>query len=285
MTSWIRTRPLVAFFALSCLLSWWPAALYAVHLSPVPNAGFGPFLAALIVLGVTEGRAGIGRLLRSMIAWRVRPLAYAAAIGLPLLAGGTAIAATIATGGHATGLAQWTEIPVTLVLILLIPGLGGAWEEPGFRGYALPRLEERFGVLAGPLVLGVLWVAWHLPLFLAGQIAPTDVAVILAASIVIAGVFRLGRSSVLIAMILHATNNAVGGSYASQLFHGPDLARLGWFTAAAWWILAIAVMLIRHRHAGTRPATATSDGHEEAAPSDDGSHLHRGLREPGAARP
>jgi uncharacterized protein len=114
-------------------------------------------------------------------------------------------------------------------------------------GTPLPRLEERFGVLAGPLLLGVFWVAWHLPLFLAGQILATDVLTVIAASVVIAGVFHSARQSVLIAMLLHATNNAVGGSYASQLFTGDDSWRLGLFTAAMWWILAVVVMVLRRR--------------------------------------
>jgi hypothetical protein len=57
-------------------------------------------------------------------------------------------------------------------------------------------------------------VLWHGPLFLAGQILWTDVLTIVAASVVIAAVFHSGRDSVLTAMLLHATNNAVGGSFA-----------------------------------------------------------------------
>ena len=128
---------------------------------------------------------------------------------------------------------------------LAYPRPGRRWEEPGFRGFALPRLERRFGILAGPLVLGGLWVAWHLPLFLAGQILLPDVLTIIAASVVIAGVLQSARQSVLIAMLLHATNNAVGGGYASQLFHGADSIRLGLLTAGVWWVLAIVVMVWR----------------------------------------
>ena len=62
---------------------------------------------------------------------------------------------------------------------------------------------------------------WHLPLFLTGQILAPDVLVIIAAN-------------VLIAIFLHAANNAVSGSYASQLFHGSDAIRLGLPTAAGW---------------------------------------------------
>ena len=53
-------------------------------------------------------------------------------------------------------------------------------------------------------------MVWHLPLFLTGAILPTDVVVIMAVSMVIAAVYHSARDSVLIAMLLHATNNALG---------------------------------------------------------------------------
>jgi membrane protease YdiL (CAAX protease family) len=255
-SEWARRRPLSTFFVLSCLLSWWPAVLYLMGLSPLPMASFGPFLAALVVLGMTGGRAGVLALLRSMVTWRVPPRAYLLATGLPLLFSGSAIVANLAWGAAepaAADLAAWTTIPGTALLVLLIPGIGGAWEEPGFRGYALPRLEKRFGLMSGPLVLGVLWVVWHAPLFLAGQILWTDVLVIVGASVVIASVFHTGRESVLVVMVMHATNNAVGGSYASQLFQGADETRLGLLTAVAWWLGAAAV-LCRTRRAAHRDA-------------------------------
>ncbi|HEV7657120.1 MAG TPA: CPBP family intramembrane glutamic endopeptidase [Mycobacteriales bacterium] len=251
-TGVIRRAPLLSFFVLACLLSWWPGVLYAFGASPVPVAGFGPFLAAVIVLGVTEGRAGIGRLLRAMVRWRVPARSYALAIGLPVLISGTAIVLNLALGASAADLATWTAIPVTLVLVLLVPGVGGAWEEPGFRGYALGRIERRVGRLAAPLLLGVFWVGWHLPLFLAGQILWTDVLTIVAASVVTAGVFHSARDSVFIAMLLHATNNAVGGGYASPLFEGADLTRLGLLTAAGWWVAATVVLVHLRRDAIAR---------------------------------
>ena len=256
----VRRRPLISFFGLSCLLSWWPAVLYSMDASPVPIAGFGPFVAALIVLGASGGRVGVLALLRSMVSWRVPRRAYLLAIGLPLMFSGAAIIGNLALGAaspSAGGLATWTSIPVTALFVLLVPGVGGAWEEPGFRGFALPRLEERLGSMAGPLVLGVLWVIWHAPLFLVGQILWTDVLVIVAASVVIASVFHTGRSSVLVAMILHATNNAVGGNYASQLFHGADQTRLGILTAIAWW-LGAAVVLVGMRRAAPARASRTT---------------------------
>ena len=252
----VQHRPLTWFFVLACAFSWWPWILYARGLSPQPIVGFGPFLAAITVLGLTRGRTGVRQLLRRMLQWRVPPRAYVFAIGTPLLVSGAAIVVNTALGAtvDSAKMVLWSQIPVTLLLVLLVPGLAGAWEEPGFRGFALGRLEERFGVMTAPLVLGVFWVFWHLPLFLTGQILLPDVLVVLAASVVIAAVFHAGRESVLIAMLLHATNNAVGGSYASQLFHGDDAVRLGLLTAAGWWLIAGTILAVQYRrqHGTTR---------------------------------
>jgi membrane protease YdiL (CAAX protease family) len=167
-------------------------------------------------------------------------------LGLPLLASGSAILANLALGAERPGgaeIAVLANVPVVLLIVLLVPGLGGAWEEPGFRGFALGRFEQRFGLLAGPLALGLFHVAWHAPLFVVGQILWTDVLVIVAASVVISAVFHSARDSVLVAMLLHAMNNAIGGEFASQLFHGGDEVSLGLLTAAAWWVLAGGVMI------------------------------------------
>jgi uncharacterized protein len=69
--SLVRRYPLTAFSALACALSWWPWILYSFDLAPNPIVGVGPFLAALVVLAVTEGKSGVMRLLRRMVRWRV----------------------------------------------------------------------------------------------------------------------------------------------------------------------------------------------------------------------
>lgn len=259
----IRRAPLVSFLILSCLFSWWPGALQGVGvpLPGPPNTGVGPFLAAVLVLGVTQGRAGVGQLLRSMVRWRVPARAYVAGIGLPLLVSGSAILLSVMFGAarpSGSDLALGAQLPIVLLLVLVIPGTGGAWEEPGLRGFALGRFEQRYGVLAGPLILGGFAVFWHAPLFLTGDILWPDILVIVAASVVVAAVFHAGKDSVLIAMLFHATNNAVGGSFASQLFHGDDLTTLGMVTAAGWWLIAggILVRSWRAQH-GTRAASSS----------------------------
>ena len=96
----VRRYPQTTFWVLACALSWWPALLYLAGASPVPIAGFGPFLAAVVVLALTQGRGrgGLGRLFRSMVRWRVPVLCYVAALGLPVLISGAAVLATLASG-------------------------------------------------------------------------------------------------------------------------------------------------------------------------------------------
>ena len=88
----VRRHPLIAFFVLAYAFSWWPWPLYAFGLSPSPIVGFGPFLAAFVVLGLTRGKVGIFGLLKRMVHWRVRPVWYAVGFLLPV---GIALGATV----------------------------------------------------------------------------------------------------------------------------------------------------------------------------------------------
>ena len=175
VTDMVNRHPLVAFLALTFLLSWWPWPLHAFGLMPMPIASFGPFLAALVVLALTEGKAGILGLLRRMVRWRVGLGWWAVAILLPVAMSGGAALLNVALGAEApaaTELGRWTAIAGSIAIVLLVPGFGGAWEEPGWRGYALPRMQARWTALASALVLGALIALWHLPLMATGESTP-----------------------------------------------------------------------------------------------------------------
>ena len=73
------------------------------------------------------------------------------------------------TGGSQPGYAAVNRIlaqPVALFPMILSGIIGGPLaEELGWRGFALDRMVRRWGLLTASLVLGVIWWAWHLPLF------------------------------------------------------------------------------------------------------------------------
>ncbi|HEX5905870.1 MAG TPA: hypothetical protein VFY56_02545 [Propionibacteriaceae bacterium] len=79
----MRKHPLIAFFVLAYLLTWWIYPL--LRYSPLLGIFglFGPALAAIIMAAVTEGKAGVKALLSRVVRWRVGLPWYAVALGLP----------------------------------------------------------------------------------------------------------------------------------------------------------------------------------------------------------
>ena len=245
--SLIRRYPLITFFVLAYVLSWWPWILYSFDLLPQPIVGFGPFLAAIVVLAITRGKTGVVGLLRRMVRWRVGLRWYAVALLLPVAISLAAAVFNVLLGAQAPSsveLGGWTGLFSTFFLLLLVPGIGGAWEEPGWRGYALPRLQVGRSALFASLILWVGLVVWHLPLFIVGEIHWSDVVFILGFVIVFNWVFNNANGSVLILMLMHAMNNTISGSFISPMFSGADSVRQSWLYAALWCAVAIVVVVV-----------------------------------------
>jgi uncharacterized protein len=245
--SLVKRHPIITFFVLAYALSWWPAILYALDLLPQPIVGFGPFLAALVVLALTRGKTGVVRLLRRMVRWRVGLRWYAVALLLPVAISLTAAAFNVLLGSKTPSsveLGGWTGLFSTFFILLLIPGLGGTWEEPGWRGYALPRLQVGRSALFASLILWVGLVVWHLPLILVGEIHWSDIVFLLGFVIVFNWVFNNASGSVLIIMLMHAMNNTISGSFIGPMFSGADSVRQAWLYAALWCAVATVVVVV-----------------------------------------
>jgi membrane protease YdiL (CAAX protease family) len=277
----VRRHPLITFFVLAYALSWWPWILYALDLSPQPIAGFGPFLAAIVVLAITRSKTGVVALLRRMVRWRVAPVWYAVALLLPVAI--TVIAAMLnvllgAQGASSADLGGWPSLIPTFFILLLVPGLGGAWEETGWRGYALPRLQTGRSALVASLMLGVLWALWHLPLMVVGEVNWSDLVLVIAVSVVFAWVFNNASGSVLIVMLMHAMNNTISGNFFGPMFSGADSVRQSWLLAALWCAVAIVLIVVagpghlsrKHKKQEERdaePGVATPPGDVKPTPA------------------
>jgi membrane protease YdiL (CAAX protease family) len=245
----VRHHPMVTFIVLAYAFSWMTIPILG---DPI---GTGPFLAAVIVLSLTKGRPGVGALWRQMINWRVNWRWYAFAILLPIVTAVSSAVIAIALGADTPApdqVATWVEIPINFVFFLLIP-LYGPWEEPGFRGFALSQLSRTHSVLAAALTVGLIQLVWHTPLFFAGDIPASDIVWIVAASIPLAFVVIRSGGSVLMAMMMHATNNVVSGEYVTSLFSGDDVVLQGWVRAIMWTVIAIVIVLVAGRSFTTQP--------------------------------
>jgi uncharacterized protein len=247
LTSRVRRHPLIWFAALSMVLSWWAWPLYGLGLIPVPVASFGPFLAALVVLAVTEGRSGVVGLFRRMGRWRVSAIWYLVALALPVALSAAAVMINVALGAQADlsmAAVDWVGILPAFAMALLIPGFGGAWEEPGWRGYATPRLQSGRTALSAALILGLLIAGWHLPLIVVGQVSWTDVIQIMGAAIVFNWLFNNAQGSVLIIMLSHAMNNTVWSTLTSKIVAEPDRAQQAVLQAVVWCATAVIVVVL-----------------------------------------
>jgi membrane protease YdiL (CAAX protease family) len=95
---------------------------------------------------------------------RVAARFYAYALGLPLLLLAV-VNLELVLLGHEVDLSLLPARLAYVGTLVFIAVLGGGLEEPGWRGFALPRLQERHTPLRATLVLGALWGAWHIPAY------------------------------------------------------------------------------------------------------------------------
>ncbi|MDQ6676642.1 MAG: CPBP family intramembrane metalloprotease [Acidobacteriota bacterium] len=102
---------------------------------------------------------------------------------------------------------------------------GPLGEEPGWRGFALPRLESMIGPWKASLLLGLLWASWHLPLFLcrawSSSSVPHFFLIVVSLSFLMTFLFNLSRQSVLVAIFTHAMFNTVSRWLTALLGDAP----------------------------------------------------------------
>ena len=221
-TTTARAFPLM-YFVLALALTWvlwWPAALEARGLIslPIPAqplGAFGPLVAAVIVTAQESGRAGLRSLLGRILQWRVAPIWYGVALLGPILLYLAALALAVLLGGQPPSLgALIGVVPILVILTLYMVFFVALGEEVGWRGYALPALQARYGALVASVILGAMWALWHLPLFFNPDLHYSDLPFVLQlafqipAAILFTWVFNSTGGSVLIAILMHAVLNA-----------------------------------------------------------------------------
>jgi membrane protease YdiL (CAAX protease family) len=254
-------RELILFFVLSYSITWiffGSLALSREGLGwlpfdlPLPvmavAGSFGPSLAALITLRRTQGRwPTLGR-------FTLRAAAVALVVA-PLLIGFTfaVLPALVLTAGSWSAL-RWKALisPSVFTISTLIGGPLG--EEPGWRGFALPRLQALLGPFRGSLLLGALWATWHLPLFLTkawtSSSLPNYLLIMTALSFAMTFLFNLAGGSVVAAIAGHAFFNTVA-RWLNGLLEGarvrdrmsPELA----IALAGWGVALFVLALTRGR--------------------------------------
>lgn len=180
ITNIIKKHPLISFFILAYIGSWifwspWWLSQSGIGVLPyeplftivalINQLGLfaGPFAAAFLVTRIVEGRDGLKKFKQRIFRWSATPIAYLVAFAF--------IPASILLGYFLMqGLTISPSFSVaavgSIVTTYLVYVIGGPLqEEPGWRGFALPRLQQKTHPIYAALLLGVIHCFWHLPLF------------------------------------------------------------------------------------------------------------------------
>lgn len=215
------------FFAATFAITWPCFAAFA-WLSPREGPGtpglaafrmfllftgiFAPGIVALLLTWFREGPRGVRSLVERLFLWDVPARWYVFAFGY--MAAIKLSAALI----HRLWLGAWPRfgddiwlMPMATIVSTVL--LGQAGEELGWRGYALPRMAKQFGFAPSSVLLGLIWAAWHLPLFFApgadtyNQSFARYTLQVTALSVAMTWLFAHAKGSLLLTMLMHSAIN------------------------------------------------------------------------------
>lgn len=250
---WIIRHPVIAYFVWAFFVVWIlqlpiilsqdglgvfrfhvPFAISAILF--LTSIYLGPTGGALYITSITEGREGVRRFLRRYKEWRVGLRWYLLAFfGFPVI---YLLSASIFIGSQTWSvLATHWQVFFTVYLpaLLIFPGFITWGEEPGWRGFALTRLQQKYSPLTSALIVGLLHGLWHLPIFLIIQ-GPSaqgpfnlprfiiNSLGIMVLGIIWAWAFNNSKQSILMAVLLHSSSNATGAFLVTLFPHFPKQA-------------------------------------------------------------
>lgn len=227
----MKIRDLIVFFLLAYAISWliWsPMWLpyFGVNIKPILPyqhgfGGLGPMLSAFITTAIFYKKAGLQALWRRLFQWR--PLLWTLlALLLPFafsLLGGFIARITEGSFPDFSALGSNSEFPELGIAGFVFYNIFffGYGEEVGWRGFALPRLQEKYPALVATLLLSVFWAGWHLPIFTyrPGYTAMDMAGVIgwffsiVAGAVVFTWLFNGSRGSLLACAVFHGLIDVV----------------------------------------------------------------------------
>jgi membrane protease YdiL (CAAX protease family) len=207
-----------------------------------------PTLAALLVAAFYPGAGGVRSVSRQVRTWRIGLMWYAIALIGPII---------LLLAAEAFSALRRGAPPSHWMILPSFSGPGGLYfvvfgslfaEEPGWRGFAQPRLQTRYGALVASVLVGVLWSTWHLwYVILPGglsNVTGTDAVAtyvrLVSTAIVYAWMYNSTNGSLLIAMLAH-----LGHNLAASLIPTPaDGGRQHLIIALAYLAVAIVVVLV-----------------------------------------
>jgi membrane protease YdiL (CAAX protease family) len=197
------------------LMTWLPYAAYFT--------GTGPSLAGLLMILWLYGLPGIRRLTWQLSPWSVRRGWRVLAVCL-LLPIGVAVLTITVLAMLGVAVPRLSPLWLTKYLYAAVIGQGflgpGLFEEIGWRGFALPHLQQRYSALVSSLIIGLVWACWHFQNFMSLDPFPVfldpfpwlDVAVyvptLMVYSVIFTWVYNSTGGSLFAVVVLHGAIDA-----------------------------------------------------------------------------
>jgi uncharacterized protein len=215
----VPVMALVPFVLISFGLAWGIVALYLFLPDSMTGlfgqlsgqhplfflAVYAPAIAALVIVGIVTGAAGLRRFLSRLLLWRGSWGWYAfLLIGVPLLF----YLSAVIQGLPLTPPTPFTSVSALLAALFFM-AIKGPIEEIGWRGLALPLLQRRLAPIGAGLILGVVWGVWHLPAFLLSGTPQSEWSFAaffvgaVAISVIVTPLFNQSHGSVLLPALFH----------------------------------------------------------------------------------
>ncbi len=220
-------RQILVYFVLAFLISWlfWGVVFITDKIDIINSStasvitgistllvGFGPLFAAMIVIKVNGG--SIRLWFRRIFLWKVKFHWYLTALVVPVLVFLASGELYSLMGGEVAERFDFNLLAVLIPLFLWNTFLGGGQEELGWRGFALPKLQEKYTALTASIILGFMHALWHLPMvFIPGTYQASSsflfyVLSVIGIAVVCTWLYN-NTGSVLPVMIYHGMNNTL----------------------------------------------------------------------------
>ena len=273
----MQQHPLFSYFLLAYAFSWITLIPYILsEWGVLPKASFftlfyiihtfGPSLSGILMTRILEGKEGLIRL-RARINQRQAGWQWYLFIllGIPAL---VMIGVVVQPGALASFQGFTPAILISYVInyVLVFFAGGPLGEEIGWRGFALPRMQPRYGPLWGSLLLGFLWTCWHLVDFLTASKGGGPgtsfntfllnflvyLLMVTSLSIIFTWVFNHTQGSIFTAIVAHASVNTPELALV-PLFVAVDMIALHRAGLIAFAVTAILIILFTRGRLGYQP--------------------------------
>ena len=241
IATFVRRRPQATFWVIAYAISAGGYTLSRLYPSDAwVLVLWGIALAGALITWTADGAAGLRTYLGRIVRWRAGARWYAVALLTPFALQLVAAGLTLLSGSDVAVNVAWPDAGSVLAVFVFSVFTIALGEEPGFRGFALPRLLVGRSAITASLILGMLHALWHLPLVVGGDERPTILVNVAAAAVLFTWLYHHTAGSVLIAILLHASSDASAAVFG-PLFADADAAIAGVWLAVAYVALALVV--------------------------------------------